>query len=1147
MNPASDDSARDHQLEEVLHAYLQAVDAGRPPDRDALLREHPDLAPELAAFLANQDAVARLARGVAEPQAPAPCAADAPTLAPHKAPGWTPGTQVRYFGDYELLEEVARGGMGVVFKARQVSLNRVVALKMILAGQLASAQDVQRFHTEAEAAANLDHSNIVPIYEVGEHGGQHYFSMKLIEGDSLGECVERFRGNARAAARLLQTVARAVHYAHQRGILHRDLKPANILLDNKGEPHVTDFGLAKRVEGGSNLTQSGAVVGTPSYMAPEQARAQKGLSTAVDTYSLGAILYELLTGRPPFRAATPLDTVLQVLEQEPVAPSKVDPRVDRDLETICLKCLEKDSAKRYGSAESLADDLERWQRGEPILARPAGRAERAWRWCRRNPAVAGLTAAVAFALVSGTLISSYFGFLAAERAREAEDKAGEARQAQALATERAAEAQAREHEATEAGRRAEAKRREAEGLSYLYCVTKAQQYWRADDAEQADRLLDAAPPERRGWEWHYLNRLRRPELLALPGNGQFTSGLTVSADGKRLAAFSNAGFAGIQVWDLTTNQVLGKVEMMGTGRSFSAGTMTPDGQTLVLGDRAGGVSLWDATTGKLRKELATLKGAIAAVDASRDGKQVLAACRTGSPEWGIWDLATGNRVPTPPAIGLAVAFAPGGRVLGFKKNPALFLRSSVQQELGVLWDVATGREERVLGPMRSWSFSADGRQMAIGGYDDQARPQLRVIELADGKVVLTRETNSLGDLAFSPDGKLLAAARQLSRPIDVWDVAHGGPIRTLHGHTGFVNAIVFAPNGRLVSCSWDRTIRFWDPGVDQEAILLSGTGALYPNAAAVDPRAEQVAFVQGGRAGSSLWGRLLAGDVSAPVLVWTPASGAKPRQLLENGRGTDHVSYSADGSRLIAGAYTGQVTVWDATRGTKLASVRHPGRIETVALSPDGKWAASGHEPKEMTDLRTGRGGQWKPIPGEVQVWDAATGAVRFTLGGHDGTVYQTGFSPDGTTIATASSGQLRLWDAQTGTLRREVRDPGISIAGLALDPTNRLLAVASFRSVLLYDPATGEKKAELAGQGEMLFTALAFSPDGTRMATAFGTVVRLWDTASGMEILTLPLLDAQRVLALGLTPDGQRLLAARYDGRAQIWDAAPSNNQSAK
>jgi serine/threonine-protein kinase len=328
--------------------------------------------------------------------------ADSPAEVPAAGPG--PG---RCLGDYELLEEIGRGGMGVVYKACQKSLNRLVALKLIRAGELASAADVQRFRAEAENTALLDHPGIVPIYEVGEHDGLPCFSMKLVEGRSLAG----FHAPPREAARLLAAVARAVHYAHQRGIIHRDLKPGNILLDAAGQPHVTDFGLAKRLQGDSKMTQSGAVVGTPAYMPPEQASGKKGEVTILaDVYSLGAVLYELLTGRPPFQAETPLDTLLQILEKEPVPPRKLDPRLDRDLEAVCLKCLHKEPPKRYTTAAELADDLERWQRGEPTRARPPSVWQTVHFWLRQNLRAAlwvlavGLLLGVLTGLVSYTRI-----------------------------------------------------------------------------------------------------------------------------------------------------------------------------------------------------------------------------------------------------------------------------------------------------------------------------------------------------------------------------------------------------------------------------------------------------------------------------------------------------------------------------------------------------------------------------------------------------------------------------------------------------------------------------------------------------------------------------------------------------------------------
>ncbi len=328
-DPDDSKAAASDSLDAVIADYVQQVEAGDVPDREALLAQHPELADRLRAFFADYD---RLDRQAADLR----LSADPNRTTDATVPPVDGLPRVRYFGDYELLEVIARGGMGVVYKARQVSLNRLVALKMILKGELATAKDVTRFRAEAEAAANLDHPHIVPIYEVGEHDGQQYYAMRYVEGTAL---TRRPRADARKEAGLVATVARAVHHAHQHGILHRDLKPSNILVDAAGTPLVADFGLAKRVDAERSLTESGALIGTPRYMAPEQAAGRKDLTVAADVYSLGVVLYERLTGQTPFTGETPLEVLRQVREAEPPRPSSITPGLNRDLETICLKCL----------------------------------------------------------------------------------------------------------------------------------------------------------------------------------------------------------------------------------------------------------------------------------------------------------------------------------------------------------------------------------------------------------------------------------------------------------------------------------------------------------------------------------------------------------------------------------------------------------------------------------------------------------------------------------------------------------------------------------------------------------------------------------------------------------------------------------------
>jgi tetratricopeptide (TPR) repeat protein len=423
---ASADSERESRLFAILTTYLQAVESGLAPRREDLLESHPDLAAELAAFLDEEERLYRLIEPIRSEVEDALPADSALNLGRGRAVGHSPEEksfdlferprplEVGDFGDYELIEIIGSGGMGVVFRARQKGLDREVAVKMIRGGDRADEDDLRRFRLEAGASAQLDHPHIVPIYEVGEHQGYCYYVMKLIEGGSLDKRLHEYANAPRAAAHLVATVARAVHHAHQRGVLHRDLKPSNILIDDDGGGHVADFGLAKRLGAGGDATQTGLIIGTPSYMAPEQASGKKdAVTTATDVYGLGALLYSLLTGRPPFRGDSILETIEQVRLREPDPPTGISGRLDRDLQTICLTCLRKEPHRRYASAAALADDLDRWGAGEPIAARPTSPGERAWRWARREPLSAGLAAAlvimsalgVAGLVVSNVIIS----------------------------------------------------------------------------------------------------------------------------------------------------------------------------------------------------------------------------------------------------------------------------------------------------------------------------------------------------------------------------------------------------------------------------------------------------------------------------------------------------------------------------------------------------------------------------------------------------------------------------------------------------------------------------------------------------------------------------------------------------------------------
>ncbi len=375
-----------HRVDELLKAYTSASDFMEQP-------------PEL---LGSQSDSELPATPGSEPTQPPK------QLVRDVALNWSTGALPRHFGDYELLEQIAHGGMGIVYRARQKSLNRIVAIKMILAGQFAGPDEIKRFYIEAEAAAHLDHPGIVPVFEVGAHEGQHYFSMGFVHGESLANKLKAGPVPPRVAAMYVRKIAAAVHVAHEQGIVHRDLKPGNVLLDKQGEPKVTDFGLAKRVEANSELTATGMVIGTPSYMPPEQAAGKLDqINASADIYSLGAILYALLTARPPFEAETQVETLMHVLHEEPVTPRKLAGGVPKDLEAICLKCLEKKAGNRYRSAADLENELQLFLAGEPVSARNDW-LRRIRKWSKREPVLA--THLVAIAVMMAIIFSNYWLF-----------------------------------------------------------------------------------------------------------------------------------------------------------------------------------------------------------------------------------------------------------------------------------------------------------------------------------------------------------------------------------------------------------------------------------------------------------------------------------------------------------------------------------------------------------------------------------------------------------------------------------------------------------------------------------------------------------------------------------------------------------------
>ncbi|MEO8426079.1 MAG: protein kinase [Verrucomicrobiota bacterium] len=736
-------------------------------------------------------------------------------------------------GDYELLEEIARGGMGIVFKARQISLDRIVAVKMITSGHLASPTLVERFRTEAAAVANLDHPNIVPIYEVGEQDGHNYFSMRFVEGGTLTQAIGPQKFQARRAAELMVAVARAVHYAHQRGILHRDLKPGNILLDAKGEPQVVDFGLAKVLEAGTNLTRTAAVMGTVGYMAPEQALGEvKQLTIAADVYSLGAILYELLTGKPPFKAGSAVETMRQVVEKSPDRPHTLNPQVDRDLETICLKCLEKEPGHRYGSGEALADDLERWLAGEPILARPNTGLEKAVKWARRKPAVAalaGVSCIAVAALVGVALVQLAFRTEQGQR-KKTEAALEEATQQRAEAEKQRKLAGELERQRTEdAEVRLELQRMDA------WLIAEEEDYALAYLAKVAERFpSNALVAERVLGE---LGMRQMPRLLFGPLNGfsaltpdekivvqhepfsqfaQFIDLQTGAGTRRRLApprsenpiaqfSFNVGGDLAVTVDSVPIGRLWNAKTGEPVGESFklSAGwvQLLKRGRRLLV-DNFTECSLWEPASGKMLESWRLPQGKGWQMRVSPDERlMALSQVDYRNTPLQLVDLESGTVLSTNSPGGSVMEFSPKGDLLAVANSGMLTVLETPSLRMRTNLNLKSN--------IQMVRFTPTGDGILAVSYDGSAQ-LWHLPDLRSRFAINIPGPGGPSDVQFSADGLRFAAAGRDNK-VRLFRSDYGRPISQPLEHRQPVSRAWFSQDGeRLFTVTTDSVFRVWD-------------------------------------------------------------------------------------------------------------------------------------------------------------------------------------------------------------------------------------------------------------------------------------------------------------------------------------------------